>query len=88
MESIIEGGYKVVIVNNGALLKVFDQVGTEICALRPPEYSSFYQFAKHAIHGECPIISFEPAHSVNGWQDWYFKIDVQSKSISRLNPWR
>lgn len=88
MESMIEGGYKAFIINDGALLKVFDQKGVEICALYPPEYSLFYLLSEHAIHGVCPIVSFEHAHAINGWQDWYFKIDVPSKSIVRLNPWR
>ena len=88
MEAMIDGGYKAVIVNGGALLKVLDQAGAEVCVIRPPRYGLFYQFAEHAIHGECPIVSFESAHKINGWQDWYFKINVEAKCISQLNPWR
>lgn len=88
MEATLEGGYLATIVNGGVLLRVLDQTGAEICSIYPPEHSLFYQFSKHAMHGECLIVSFEPTNKFNGWQDWYLKIDVQAKSITRLNPWR
>lgn len=88
MEAKVSGDYRAVIDNDGSRLTVFSPDGKEAFALSPPEHGTFYLFAEHIEHGPCPVVSFHPDFQINGWQDWYFKLDVRFKTISRLNPWR
>ena len=72
----------------GRSLSVFESDGKELFTLAPPEHAAFYQFVSHAEYGECPIVSFEPGHTVDGWMVWYYRVDVDAQRIERLNPWR
>ena len=72
----------------GQSLNVFEPDGSKLFMVAPPEHAGFYQFARHAVHGECPIVSFEPGHAINGWTDWYYRVDVSGQFVERLNPWR
>lgn len=79
------------IVENGSLLEVREASGKLLFTLTPPPHSAFYIFQPHAIHGVCPIVSFSPGHKPdgdNGWPDWYYRIDVRNRSMTRLNPWK
>jgi hypothetical protein len=88
MEATLGTGLHAVIGPGGTSLAVLDGSGATIATLPPPEHAGFYQFAKHAIHGVCPIVSFELGHAVNGWPDWYYLVSPDGKSIEQLNPWR
>lgn len=88
MRVTLTNGYQAVIAEAGTRLEVFAPDGKMLFAVTPPEHSGFYQFARHAVHGECLIVSFEPKHKINGWMDWYYRIDVEERRIERLNPWR
>jgi len=88
MRITLKDGYIAEFDDDGALLRVYTPAGTPAFSAPPPEFSAFYTFAEHAIHGNCPVVSFEPGHTRNGWPDWYCKVDVGSKSVQLLNPWR
>lgn len=88
MEAILEGDFRAVIGEEGRVLSVFGSSGSALFTLSPPPHAGFYQFAHHAIHGECPKVSFDPGHGINGWTDWYYLVNVESRSMERLNPWR
>ncbi|QKX17759.1 hypothetical protein [Microbulbifer sp. YPW1] len=89
MESKLDTGEILKIKDEGTLLEVYTSDELDLLfSVQPPEYSGFYTFARHSIEGECPIVSFEPSHKINGWQDWYYKVNLKTKSIERLNPWR
>ena len=88
MRVTLKCGYKAEISRDGRVLILYGPDDSEIGAIEPPEHGDFYHFAYHAVEGECPIVSFAPEHKINGWPDWYYKIDVHQKTIERLNPWR
>lgn len=88
MRTTLKNGYIAEFDDDGASLRVFTPDGLPAFSLLPPEFSAFYTFAEHAIHGNCPIVSFEPGRTRNGWPDWYLQVDVGSKSVHLLNPWR
>jgi hypothetical protein len=84
----LQDGYIAEFDEDGASLRIFTPEGTPAFSVLPPEFSAFYTFAEHAIHGNCPVISFEPGHTHNGCPDSYLKVDVESKSVYLLNSWR
>jgi hypothetical protein len=88
MEATLSSGLHAAIGQAGASLAISDEKDVTIAVLPAPAHAGFYQFAQHAVHGVCPIVSFEPAHAVNGWSDWYYLVSQDGKSIERLNPWR
>ena len=88
MRAILAGGHIAEIENEGQSLVIIEVDGSTLFTLAPPGNAAFYQFARHAVHGECPVVSFEPGHAINGWMDWYYRVDVSGQSIERLNPWR
>jgi hypothetical protein len=69
MRITLEDGYIAEFDDDGALLRVYTPAGTPAFSAPPPEFSAFYTFAEHAIHGNCPVVSFEPGHTRNGWPD-------------------
>lgn len=89
MNTKLKTGEILRIEKEGELLEVYAADGMQLLfSVQAPENASFYTFAEHAIEGECPVVSFEPSHKVNGWCDWYYKVNLKSKNIERLNPWR
>jgi hypothetical protein len=88
MRTTLKDGYIAEFDDDGASLRVLAPNGVQAFSVAPPEFSAFYTFAEHAIYGNCPAVSFEPGHTRNGWPDWYLKVDVESKSVHLLNPWR
>jgi hypothetical protein len=77
------------IIDDGKTLQIFDSAGKKLLfELYAPENAGFYSYAKHSIHGECPIVSFNPGNEVNGWMDWYYRVDPNSQTMEQLNPWR
>ena len=88
MEATLSSGLRAAITPDGAVLSIFDASGSSIADLHAPSHAGFYQFASHVTHGMCPIVSFEPGHTINGWSDWYYLVSTDGKSIEQLNPWR
>ncbi|MGK4006527.1 hypothetical protein WMF31_28160 [Sorangium sp. So ce1036] len=88
MEAKLEGGHIGRIVGDGSRLEIVDSGGAILFTLSAPAHAVFYLFAVHAVHGECPVVSFDPDHAINGWMDWYYRVDIESRSMERLNPWR
>jgi len=88
MEATLSSGLRASIGLAGASLAISDYNGTTIAVHAAPEHAGFYQFAQYAVHGLCPIVSFEPGHAVGGWSDWYYVVSLDGKSIEQLNPWR
>ena len=90
-EAVLGEGMLARIVQDGALLEVREASGELLFTLNPPPHSTFYIFQSHALHGVCPIVSFSVGHypdGTYGWGDWYYRIDVRSRSMTRLNPWK
>ena len=88
MRTVLRNNFAAEFDDDGALLRVFSPDGEPAFSVLPPEFSAFYTFATHAVHGNCPVVSFESGHQRNGWPDWYCKVDVDAKSVQLLNPWR
>ena len=88
MEAKIALDHRAVIEKDGAILSVFRPDGSAAFELAAPENGVFCSFAGHAVHGNCPIVSFGLANKINGWMDWYYLVDVANGTMERLNPWR
>lgn len=88
MRTTLATGQVAEIEDDGNVLRVSETNGDELFTVHPPEHSKFYQFIEHVVEGECPVVSFEPGHEVNGWMDWYYKVNITTHQIEKLNPWR
>lgn len=84
----LESGHIIRILGDGSRLEIVDSEGTVLFTLSAPAHAVFYLFAVHATHGACPVVSFEPNHAIDGWMDWYYRVDIERRSLERLNPWR
>lgn len=80
-------GIEVFITDDGSELVVHSG-GAELFRLQAPDHASFSAFERHVSHGMCPIVSFDPGHQINGWMDWYYHVDIDRQSMTRLNPWK
>lgn len=85
---ILASGYGAEISPDHSHLNVFTAEGAPAFSLAAPEFSVFYTFAEHINYGTCPVVSFNSAHSHQGWPDWYCRVDVKAQSIHLINPWR
>jgi hypothetical protein len=88
MQAILKSGHMAEITQEGGLLSIYGTDGNLFFSIAPPDRAGFYQFVQHAIEGQCPIVSFSPGHEINGWSDWYYKVNVEVQVIERVNPWR
>ena len=88
MHDYLDNGYKAEIVAEGTRLNLFAPDGCFVFSVAAPEFATFVSFSEHAIHGLCPLVSFELGHEKNGWPDWYCKVDISSGTVNLLNPWR
>ncbi len=80
-------GIEAFITDDGSELVVHGG-GSELFRLQAPEHAGFYTFERHVVHGMCPIVSFDLGHQINGWMDWYYQVDINRQSMTRLNPWK
>ena len=88
MRATLKSGHIAEISEDRQRLSVFYPEGGLAFEVGAPENGNFYLFASHISSGECPVVSFDPQFAINGWPDWYFRVDVSNHSIERLNPWR
>jgi hypothetical protein len=88
MRVLLANGYAAEIFDGGRRLNIFGFDGGFAFSVEAPEFSTFVAFAEHATEGRCPLLSYEVDRKQNGWMDWYCKIDMQSRSVRLLNPWR
>ena len=89
MESKLDTGEVMKIIDEGSTLQIYDKSNkTLLFEIKAPDNSVFYTFSSHTTYGECPIISYLPEHSINGWQDWFYRIDINEKTMEQINPWK
>lgn len=88
MRATLTEGHIAEISVGGLALHILESDRSKLFTVVLPANDAFYQFASHAQYGECPIISYDPGHAVNGWTDSYSRIDVGGQGIERLNSWR
>lgn len=88
MRDALSNGYTAEISPAHDQLHVFSPDGQLAFSLAPPEFSMFYTFAEHFKYGNCPVVSFSSSHTHQGWPDWYCRVDVKSRSLQLINPWR
>lgn len=85
-KATLAGGIEFQISGAGSELVVTQ--GAEVFRLKAPPHARFYTFAEHYAAGICPIVSFEPGHQINGWQDWHYRVNMKTKSMERVDPWK
>lgn len=88
VRQLLGNGYAAAIAADPAQLDIFTPAGEFVGSIAAPEFSTFYTFAEHIKHGNCPVVSFSSSHTHQGWPDWYCKVDIKSQSLTLLNPWR
>lgn len=88
MKATLKSGHVAEIAEDRQRLSVYYLEGGLAFEVSAPEHGDFYLFADHITAGQCPVVSFDPQYSINGWPDWFYRVNVSSQSIERLNPWR
>jgi hypothetical protein len=84
----LQNGCTAQITEDRRMLHVYKEGGELLFSLPPPEHGIFYTLQPHAKYGPCPIVRFDLDHSINGWGDWFYRIDFKKKYLERLNPWK